>query len=491
MSSCDRRVYGAEFSQAEVEEAVREGRLLSMEIEFNQACNFRCVYCYAAKTADPRIELTREEAEGIIMQARELGARKIIILGGEPMLYRHITGMIDFIRLHGMSVEIFTNGTNMTLENARRLHAHGVTVALKMNTFDEKLQDTLSGKKGAYLQIQEAFRNLREAGYPSEGSELGISTIVCRQNLAELPAMWRWLRKNGLNPYFEMITPQGNARENDNLYVESDRVKELFTELAGIDREYGKDWTPQPPLAGGECLRHRFSCAVNALGDVQPCVGVTIPVGNIRQKPLREIIRESEVIGDLKSYRQTIKGPCRQCERIDNCYGCRGAAFQMTGDYLASDPLCWRNIARQHEIMTVPAEASMLVPHRPPMLLISRLVEVGERSATVEADIGADNIFVEADGRLGEPAYVEIVAQAIAAQHGFRTMGREGGSGDGFLIGVKDFEITGTARAGDRLRVHVRKLGKFGEFGLVHGTVQNGEATIAQGEIKIWQKGLN
>ena len=112
-------------------------------------------------------------------------------------------------------------------------------------------------------------------------------------------------------------------------------------------------------------------------------------------------------------------------------------------------------------------------------------------SATVEADISGDNIFVEADGRLGEPAYVEIVAQAIAAQHGFRTMGREGQSDEGFLIGVKDFEITGRAKVGDRLRVHVRKLGKFGEFGIVHGTVQNGEATIAEGEIKIWQKGLN
>lgn len=490
MSSCERRVYGAEFNQAEVDKAVKEGRLLSMEIEFNQACNFRCVYCYAAKTADPKIELSLEEGKDIIMQARELGARKIIILGGEPMLYRHIIEMIDFIRANGMTIEIFTNGANITPEVARRLHSHGVTVALKMNTFDEKLQDTLSGKKGAYLQIQEAFKNLRDAGYPSEGCEMGISTIICRQNLGELVGMWRWLRQNNLNPYFEMITPQGNARENDNLYVEPERVKELFYELAIVDREFGKQWIPQPPLVGGECLRHRFSCAVNALGDVQPCVGVTIPVGNIRNKPLREIIRESEVIGDLKSYRTNIKGPCKSCEQIDSCYGCRGAAFQMTGDYLASDPLCWRNIERQDEIMTVPTDAERLVPHRAPMLLVSRLVEIGERSATVEADISSDNIFIESDGRLGEPAYVEIVAQAIAAQHGFRTMGRAG-QDDGFLIGVKDFAVTGSARVGDRLRVNVRKTGKFGDFGIVRGEVLNGEALIAHGEVKIWQKGLD
>ncbi|WP_035240507.1 radical SAM/SPASM domain-containing protein [Desulfobacter vibrioformis] len=45
----------------------------------------------------------------------------------------------------------------------------------------------------------------------------------------------------------------------------------------------------------------------------------------------------------LKNHRQTIKGFCRTCEKSDTCYGCRGAAFQVTGDLLASDPLCWRN----------------------------------------------------------------------------------------------------------------------------------------------------
>ena len=45
----------------------------------------------------------------------------------------------------------------------------------------------------------------------------------------------------------------------------------------------------------------------------------------------------------IKNYRTTIKGPCQSCEKKEECYGCRGAAFQMTGDYLASDPTCWRN----------------------------------------------------------------------------------------------------------------------------------------------------
>ncbi len=89
----------------------RNGSLLSMEIEFNSVCNFRCVYCYASENGSQRNELTKEEFQDVITQAKELGARKIIVLGGEPMLYPHIMEMIRFIRGLDMDVELFTNGT--------------------------------------------------------------------------------------------------------------------------------------------------------------------------------------------------------------------------------------------------------------------------------------------------------------------------------------------------------------------------------------------
>ncbi|OGW39662.1 MAG: radical SAM protein, partial [Nitrospirae bacterium GWD2_57_9] len=265
MKTCQNRIYGAEYSQEEIAAAVRDGRLLSMEIEFNKSCNFRCLYCYASDNNLHRNELTKEEFIGVIRQARELGARKMIILGGEPMLYPHILDMIRFIRGLDMEVELFTNGTNMTPEAARTMYDLGVRVVLKMNTFDENLQDTLSGRKGAYAQIQEAFRNLKQAGYPSADRFMGVSTVVCQQNIEELPRMWEWLRDQNIVPYFEMITPQGGAKEHNMLDVDSRRVEEFFRKISEIDRtKYGYDWEPKPPLVGGECLRHQFSCAVNS-----------------------------------------------------------------------------------------------------------------------------------------------------------------------------------------------------------------------------------
>lgn len=338
------QIYNLEFTEQEIREAVAADRLLSMEIEFSRVCNFRCSYCYVPTAGEWRNELSGEEIKDVILQAKELGARKIIILGGEPSIYPQLVEMLRFLGKEGLEIEMFTNGSGVDKNLAAILAEEKVRVVLKLNSRDETTQDLLAGKKGALQTITKALVTLQEAGYPSEQLFLAISTVICRQNIKELPAMWQWLRREKIEPYFEIITPQANALKNQWLTVDSGELKQLFEQLAEIDRQqFGRNWEPQPPLVGNKCMRHQVSCVVTATGDVMPCVGVTIALDNIRHNKLAHILKHSEVVTNLKNYREMIKGECRSCEKADECYGCRGAAYQLTGDYLASDPTCWRN----------------------------------------------------------------------------------------------------------------------------------------------------
>ncbi|MDJ0783162.1 MAG: radical SAM protein [Desulfosarcinaceae bacterium] len=342
MGGCSSEPSSFGFDPELVAETARKNRLLTMEIEFSLRCNFNCPYCYVPSEAQLRGEMSPEEHKRVLLQARDLGAGRIIILGGEPTIYLHLTEMIAFIRDAGMGVELFTNGSGVTQDLARFLAEHRVRVVLKMNSFDARRQDRLSGREGAHELIHQALDHLKGAGYPSADHFLAISTVICRQNLQELPGMWTWLKDQGIHPYFETITPQANAKQNPWLAVSPGEVRALFEEIATIDAaRYGQSWSIQPPLLGNRCLRHQFSCLVGARGDVMPCVGVNLPIGNVREQPLADIIANSRVLHDLKHHRDTIKGPCRTCEKAAHCYGCRGAAYQLTGDYLASDPLCW------------------------------------------------------------------------------------------------------------------------------------------------------
>ena len=347
-----------EFPDDEIEKAVSQGRLLSMEIEFSLRCNFKCPYCYVPRDDQLKDEMTPDEIKDVILQAKALGATKIIVLGGEPSIYPHTTELIKFIRHLGLEVEMFTNGSGVTRAFAETLHALGVRVVLKMNSFDREKQNRLSGHPDAYQIIQSALSNLKSAGYPSRDRFLAVSSIICRQNIEELPRMWQWLREQHIVPYFEMITPQANARLNEWLYVPSCELELFFKHIADIDKRFfGRTWDIQPPLLGNKCMRHQFSCLVTSNGVVQPCVGITLSIGDIRKATLADILSQSKVLKDLKDYRNTIKGPCHECDQADSCYGCRGAAYQMTGDYLASDPLCWRNCGPAKEELSLPTMA--------------------------------------------------------------------------------------------------------------------------------------
>lgn len=340
------QLYNLEFTEQEIKEAVAAGRLLSMEIEFSRVCNFRCSYCYVPEKRQYVGEFSRDEIKDVLLQAKELGARKIIILGGEPSIYPHLVEMIRFLQEHNLEIEMFTNGSGVDAELAAILAAARVRVVLKLNSRNREIQDQLAGRAGAFDIIQTAFANLKQAGYPSAELFLALSTIICQQNIGELPGMWQWLRDEGIEPYFEVITPQENAVVNSWLSVDAAQLKTLFTQLSAIDQQqFGRHWEPQPPLVGNRCMRHQVSCLVTASGDVMPCVGVTIPLDNVRNNRLAHILKNSEVVNNLKNYRQTIKGECRDCDKAEECYGCRGAAYQLTGDYLASDPTCWRNAA--------------------------------------------------------------------------------------------------------------------------------------------------
>ncbi|VGO12036.1 Putative mycofactocin radical SAM maturase MftC [Pontiella desulfatans] len=484
--SCHAFCDEAGFSLEEIKAAAADGRLLTMEIECSRVCNFRCPYCY--QDAETHNELTLDEIKALVLQARDLGAQGIIILGGEPMIYPHIFEVIEYICESGMKVELFTNGSNITAENAQRLADLDVKVVLKLNSRNPEVQNKLCGIPNAHAIISSAFGNLKSAGYGDGGKPMAASSIISALNYDELEEMWNWLRDQRIDPYFEMITPQGGAVENDWVYEDPKKVEELFEKFAESDRKrFGVDWKPQPPLAGERCMRHQFSCYVDAVGNVMPCVGVDIPVGNIREKPLKQVLAESEVIQDLRNHLQEIKGPCAECPEKEGCYGCRGAAYQMTGDYLASDPLCWKNIDKQHEIDRLPIAAEGLIPQQAPMQMVESLLFLGERRALVQTVVGESNLFLDEDGNLEEVAYIEMVAQAAALFNGFRTRHRDEDPA-GFLLGAKGFTFHGNVQAGDRLVVEATKDTGFGAFSIVNGRVLRGEECMAEGQIKIYHE---
>ena len=337
--------WGSPFSRSEIDAAKQGHRLLSMELELSRECNLRCIYCYADSGESLSDELSYEEIISVIDQSVKLGARKIVVLGGgEPLCYPRIIDVLTYLHAKNVEIELFTNGTLLTPDLARTLWNLGVKPVIKMNSLRPDVQDILAGKKNSHQDMRRGLALLMQAGYPDDNLPLGAQTVICRHNLDELPEMWIWLRERNIIPYFEILTLQGRARRHPDLELGPQDLHTIFERLARIDAErFGYFWEPHPAVAAFCCDRHEYSCTVSVNGDIHPCPGVDIPAGNIRRTSLAEILRTSSLIRDLRNIRTTIKGECARCDLKAECYGCRGMAYQATGDYLAADPLCWRN----------------------------------------------------------------------------------------------------------------------------------------------------
>lgn len=343
--SCLFEQWGLEFSPDEIADCRERQGLLSLELELSRACNLRCVYCYNSSGAALKNELTLKEIFSVIDQAAALGARKIIILGGgEPLLYPELFSVIKHVVASGLQADLFTNGTMITPEIAEKLFTLKVAVSIKMNSLDSATQDYLAGCAGCFEKIKHGINALLDAGYPNEDHLLGVESIICKQNYEEIPEMWRWAREKGIVPYFEVLTVQGRALDHKELVVDQPELRKLFENLSIIDdSEFGRKWTPLPPLAASQCARHEYSCTITTIGDVYPCPGVSLSTGNIRDNALDKILHSSQVINELRNIRKNIKGKCFSCKYKDACYGCRGNSYHVTGDYLAEDPTCWIN----------------------------------------------------------------------------------------------------------------------------------------------------
>ena len=136
--------------------------------------------------------------------------------------------------------------------------------------------------------------------------------------------------------------------------------------------------------------------------------------------------------------------------------------------------------------LILPLPAEELVPHRLPMRLINRLLEINGKNGVVEVVVEEYCPLVDETGQLEDIALIELVAQGYAALKGYLDRLQNKPMRQGFLVGIKKLEKIDSARVGDCLRIEVVTLAELDDFAVAEGQIWRNEKLVARGEIKIW-----
>jgi MoaA/NifB/PqqE/SkfB family radical SAM enzyme len=327
-------------------------------MDMTSACNLHCTGCWAAEYGN-RMNLTLDEIDSVVRQAKELGVYTFLLTGGEPFV--RADELIELCRRHNDCVfSPFTNGTLITEEIAdKMLEVGNLIPAFSIEGYEEE-NDFRRGK-GVFKKIIRSMDILREKGLP-----FGTSLCYTRYN-AEVISSEEYIdfliEKGAFFSWIFTYIPVGNDADID--LVATPAQRELFYDKV---REYRKTkpfftvdfWNDgeyiNGCIAGGRRYLH-----INANGDVEPCAFVHYSDTNIREKTLIEAL-QAPLFQQYRAHQPFNENLLRPCPMFDNV----GALEEMVvnSGAVSTDYQSPEDIHELTEKMTGPAEAWAPVAQR-------------------------------------------------------------------------------------------------------------------------------
>ncbi|MBT2641383.1 TIGR04053 family radical SAM/SPASM domain-containing protein [Bacillus sp. ISL-41] len=345
--------------------------------EVTRACQLKCLHCRAdaQNKPDPR-ELTPEEGIKLIDQIYEMGNPMLVFTGGDCMMREDLFDLADYAIKKGMRVSMTPSATdNVTKEKMERAKEVGLSRwAFSLDGPTPEIHDHFRGTPGSFDLTIEKVKYLNDLNMP-----LQLNTVISRYNynhleqMAELMkelkvVMWyifllvptgrgqvdacltpaehekvfRWLYelsksapydiKTTAAQHYRRVVFQQKARENrvnkaDGIRYEDTLTKDMASMTDGLKR------APKGVNDGNGFL------FISHTGDVMPSGLLPLFGGNVRERPLADIYRNSPIFKDLRNP-DKYKGKCGVCEFRFVCGGSRSRTYAVTGDYMDSEPFC-------------------------------------------------------------------------------------------------------------------------------------------------------
>lgn len=317
--------------------------LRDLRISVTDRCNFRCTYCMPAEIFNERYQflpkkhlLTVEEIARLTRIIVRLGAVKIRLTGGEPLMRQDLHKLIAQLRaIDGVADMALTTNGYFLPQQATALRAAGLErVTISLDSLDEAVFRRMNGERSSVARVLEGISAAEAAGF----RKIKINTVVQRGvNDHTIVELARYFKDRGhivrFIEYMDVGTMNGWSREQvmtaDEIIAQIDAelpLEEIESNYYGeVARRYryrdgggeiGVITSVTKPFCGA-CTRMRLSPE----GQIFTCLfGVK---GTDLRAPLREGASDDEIEAII---RQTWG------ERIDRYSEIRFALDKPVGD---------------------------------------------------------------------------------------------------------------------------------------------------------------
>ncbi len=302
---------------------------LQASLELTNRCNERCTHCYIEDFSDnPQRVLSLQQWYHVLQELRAAGTFYIILMGGEAMLNIHFWDILARSRDLNFHTSMITNGLKIqSPEVVQRLKDSGLQNAtISFYSLDPLIHDSMTKVRGSHAKTLRAIELCRQ-----EGIQVAINCLLTKQNIAGIFDLEDWALKNDLMLKVDpMITPKLNGN------LEPTKYRASIDQLRDYYQEKMRRWPMGKPKASGEtvedytCNAGKGKCAVNAYGELFPCIEIRDSLGNLIEKPFHELWHGEKVQPWRQMRWKQIKDVSD--DMVSFCEHCPGMAKNETGD---------------------------------------------------------------------------------------------------------------------------------------------------------------
>ena len=185
-------------------------------IEITHECNLRCKHCLNNSGNKIPNQLNDDEIFNLIIEFSKAGMQEIRFTGGEPLVHNKIYEFISLAHKLGMYTSIGTNGTLITIEEAKKLKLAGLNKAIVSIDGTEVAHDNIRGK-GSYKKTILGINNLED-----NGIQVRINSVIMKSNMNDVIDLAKELNKKHIHLMIRRFieSGRGSLLENNTLTQE-------------------------------------------------------------------------------------------------------------------------------------------------------------------------------------------------------------------------------------------------------------------------------
>jgi len=248
-------------------------------------CQLRCPHC-GIRGVPEVTDMPLPKALRLIREASSMAIPRIILFGGEPLLYPHLEEVMRCAAGLGLFVELDTNGLAASATTLERLARAGLcALRVSLHSSVAKRHDALQRRAGSFDAVRKVVRAARKAGLLAYLSTCVFNETLDNDDVNGIAALARKWGASGIR----MISYAPIEGETS--------AKHAARTLLLASQIVAKNQTPPvqtclPEADSSDCvatLGHQIYIAPS--GDISICPYARKPLGNVRSASLRKFWR--------------------------------------------------------------------------------------------------------------------------------------------------------------------------------------------------------